>query len=134
VECLAPVAECTKTGQPHNRYVHVVFTLPAPLVPVSTRSSSRSGSENTRFWADGRQLFFYLITEWPVNWRLLYCQREQGSVIQKLRAEELRNLRQQLLIHPRGGICRIRFGECRNFLHAESLTIRSFGFGNSVSK
>ena len=55
VECLAAVAECTKTSQPHNRYVHVVFTLPAPLVPVSTRSSSRSGSENTRFWADGRQ-------------------------------------------------------------------------------
>src|SRR6516165_10425732 len=55
VECLAAVAECTKTSQPHNRYVHIVFTLPAPLVPVSTRSSSRSGSENTRFWADGRQ-------------------------------------------------------------------------------
>ena len=68
------------------------------------------------------------------NRRLLHCQHEQGSVILKLRAAELGNLREQLLIHPRGGIRHMCFGECRDFFHSEFFALRPLGFGNAVGK
>jgi hypothetical protein len=51
-----------------------------------------------------------------------------------LRAAELRNLRQQLLINLRGGIGRMSFGECDDFFHAEFFAIRRLGFGNAVGE
>ena len=96
------------------------------------------GNGQIGFRAVGRQPFAWeLLQVSPSSTRnrqLLHCQHEQGSVIPKLRAAELRYLREQLLIHARGGIRCMCFGEGGDFLHSEFFASRPLGFGNAVGE
>ena len=50
------------------------------------------------------------------------------------RSAERRHLREKLLVHPRGGIRCIGFGECGDSLHPEFFALRARGFRNPVGK